>query len=136
MHFWLDSTTCHFCAGRAQSPCYRQIKLHLAKADPPWSGYGHEPFCCPSAGGSLAWISFALLGAALFVFVIASYLLHGREVPGFTFLAAVILLFAGAQLSVLGIIGDPFPGSIFAFLKNLHSSLRKSFESFDASHAM
>ena len=35
-----------------------------------------------------------------------SYLLHGREVPGFTFLAAVILLFAGAQLSVLGIIGE------------------------------
>ena len=44
-----------------------------------------------------AWLGFiiAALGAGLFVFVIVSYLLHGREVPGFTFLAAVILLFAG-----------------------------------------
>jgi glycosyltransferase involved in cell wall biosynthesis len=55
-----------------------------------------------------AWLGFliALLGAGLFLFVIAAYFLHGREVPGFTFLAAVILLFAGAQLSVLGIIGE------------------------------
>ena len=54
------------------------------------------------------WLGFliALLGLGLFVFVMASYLLHGREVPGFTFLAAVILLFAGAQLSVLGIMGE------------------------------
>jgi glycosyltransferase involved in cell wall biosynthesis len=55
-----------------------------------------------------AWLGFliALIGVGLFVFVVAAYFLHGREVPGFTFLAAVILLFAGAQLSVLGIIGE------------------------------
>ena len=55
-----------------------------------------------------AWLGFliAVLGAGLFIFVMVSYWLHGREVPGFTFLAAVILLFAGAQLSVLGIIGE------------------------------
>ena len=37
--------------------CERQVKLHLAKADPSRCGYGHEPFCRPSAGGSLARIS-------------------------------------------------------------------------------
>ena len=31
---------------------------------------------------------------------------HGSKVPGFTFLAVIILLFSGAQLCVLGIIGE------------------------------
>ena len=54
------------------------------------------------------WLGFIVtfLGVGLFAFVMISYLLHGRQVPGFTFLAAVILLFSGAQLSVLGIVGE------------------------------
>lgn len=54
------------------------------------------------------WLGFLVtsFGVGLFAFVIGSYLIHGREVPGFTFLAAVILLFSGAQLSVLGIVGE------------------------------
>jgi undecaprenyl-phosphate 4-deoxy-4-formamido-L-arabinose transferase len=54
------------------------------------------------------WFGFLVisLGVALFLFVMASYFLHGREVPGFTFLAAVILLFSGAQLCVLGVVGE------------------------------
>jgi glycosyltransferase involved in cell wall biosynthesis len=54
------------------------------------------------------WLGFLItcFGVCLFVFVMASYILHGRQVPGFTFLAAVILLFSGAQLCVLGIIGE------------------------------
>ena len=33
-------------------------------------------------------------------------LIHGREVPGFAFLASVIALFSGAQLFALGVIGE------------------------------
>lgn len=54
------------------------------------------------------WLGFIVtsLGVGLFAFVMISYLVHGREVPGFTFLAAAILLFSGAQLFVLGIVGE------------------------------
>jgi glycosyltransferase involved in cell wall biosynthesis len=45
-------------------------------------------------------------GLCLFIFVIASYFLQGTKVPGFNFLAVVILLFSGVQLCVLGIIGE------------------------------
>ncbi len=47
-----------------------------------------------------------LFGLCLFVYVLGSYLLQGSTVPGFTFLAIVILLFSGVQLCVLGIIGE------------------------------
>ncbi len=47
-----------------------------------------------------------LFGLCLFVYVLGSYLLQGSKVPGFTFLAIVILLFSGVQLCVLGIIGE------------------------------
>jgi undecaprenyl-phosphate 4-deoxy-4-formamido-L-arabinose transferase len=47
-----------------------------------------------------------LFGLCLFVYVFGSYLLQGSKVPGFTFLAIVILLFSGVQLCVLGIIGE------------------------------
>ena len=54
------------------------------------------------------WLGFLItcFGVCLFVFVMVSYFLHGSQVPGFTFLAVVILLFSGAQLCVLGIIGE------------------------------
>jgi glycosyltransferase involved in cell wall biosynthesis len=45
-------------------------------------------------------------GLCLFVYVLASFFLQGSKVPGFTFLAVVILLFSGVQLCVLGIIGE------------------------------
>ena len=55
-----------------------------------------------------AWLGFLVtcFGVCLFAFVMVSYFLHGSQVPGFTFLAVVILLFSGAQLCVLGIIGE------------------------------
>jgi glycosyltransferase involved in cell wall biosynthesis len=54
------------------------------------------------------WLGFLItcFGVCLFVIVLVSYLLHGSQVPGFTFLAVIILLFSGAQLCVLGIIGE------------------------------
>jgi undecaprenyl-phosphate 4-deoxy-4-formamido-L-arabinose transferase len=47
-----------------------------------------------------------LLGMLLFVAVIARYLIQGVAVPGFTFLASIIIIFSGAQLITLGIIGE------------------------------
>jgi glycosyltransferase involved in cell wall biosynthesis len=54
------------------------------------------------------WLGFLItcFGVCLLAFVLMSYFLHGSQVPGFTFLAVVILLFSGAQLCVLGIIGE------------------------------
>ncbi len=56
---------------------------------------------------SLLGIAFAGFGFMLLVYVIAHYFLHdGASVPGFTFLASVISIFAGIQLLVLGLIGE------------------------------
>jgi ABC-type arginine transport system permease subunit len=54
------------------------------------------------------WLGFLVtcFGVCLLAFVMLSYLLHGSQVRGFTFLAVVILLFSGVQLCVLGIIGE------------------------------
>jgi undecaprenyl-phosphate 4-deoxy-4-formamido-L-arabinose transferase len=40
------------------------------------------------------------------VFVIGRFLLYGTGVQGFTFLASIIVIFSGAQLLALGIIGE------------------------------
>jgi len=45
-------------------------------------------------------------GIGIFIYVIASYIIHGGSVPGFAFLACIIVIFSGTQLLVLGIIGE------------------------------
>jgi glycosyltransferase involved in cell wall biosynthesis len=45
-------------------------------------------------------------GLLLFVYVLSRYFLQGTSVPGFAFLASVIIVFSGAQLVTLGIIGE------------------------------
>jgi len=47
-----------------------------------------------------------LLGGAMLLFVVGRWVLFGTTVPGFTWLASSIPLFSGAQLLVLGIIGE------------------------------
>jgi undecaprenyl-phosphate 4-deoxy-4-formamido-L-arabinose transferase len=49
---------------------------------------------------------FILFGAGILMYVVGRYLLYGSTVAGFTFLASVIAIFAGAQLFALGIIGE------------------------------
>jgi len=49
---------------------------------------------------------FAVVGLVLLVFVIVSYLRFGGAVPGFSFLACVIVIFSGAQLFAIGMIGQ------------------------------
>ncbi|PWT99208.1 MAG: glycosyltransferase [Candidatus Melainabacteria bacterium] len=45
-------------------------------------------------------------GVAALAYVLISYIVRGGSIPGFPFLACLIIIFAGAQLIALGIIGE------------------------------
>lgn len=47
-----------------------------------------------------------LFGILVFAFVLGRYFMRGTDVPGFTFLASIIVIFSGAQLFALGIFGE------------------------------
>ena len=47
-----------------------------------------------------------LFGAVALAFVIGRNLIYGAVVPGFSFLASIIIIFSGTQLFALGIIGE------------------------------
>ena len=49
---------------------------------------------------------FTGFGIGVFIYVVGRYLMLGGSVPGFPFLAAIIAIFSGVQLFVLGIIGE------------------------------
>ena len=53
-------------------------------------------------------LGFALsvFGLVLLGYVLGRYLVQGVAVPGFTFLASVIVIFSGAQLFTLGVVGE------------------------------
>ncbi len=55
---------------------------------------------------SLTGFSLTVVGIVLFAYVIGRYLIQGVTVPGFAFLASVVIIFSGAQLFALGIIGE------------------------------
>lgn len=56
---------------------------------------------------SMLGFALTLFGALLlFYIIVVRILIFGFEVPGFTFLASVISIFAGAQMFTLGIIGE------------------------------
>ncbi|HYL75095.1 MAG TPA: glycosyltransferase family 2 protein [Bryobacteraceae bacterium] len=55
---------------------------------------------------SLIGFSLTLFGLILLAYVIGRYLIQGVTVPGFAFLASVVIIFSGAQLFALGIIGE------------------------------
>jgi glycosyltransferase involved in cell wall biosynthesis len=55
---------------------------------------------------SLTGFALTFFGLILFAYVIGRYLIQGVTVPGFAFLASVVIVFSGAQLFALGIIGE------------------------------
>jgi glycosyltransferase involved in cell wall biosynthesis len=56
---------------------------------------------------SLLGLLFTMIGFGVFLFALVSFIVQGGQVvPGFTFLASVIAIFAGVQLFALGIIGE------------------------------
>jgi len=60
----------------------------------------------PLQFASLLGFVFTLLGVAILVVLVGRYFIQGTSVPGFTFLASAIVIFSGAQLFALGIIGE------------------------------
>jgi undecaprenyl-phosphate 4-deoxy-4-formamido-L-arabinose transferase len=60
----------------------------------------------PLQMASMIGFAFTAIGFLLFLYVIGRYLIQGVSVPGFPFLATVIVTFSGAQLFALGIIGE------------------------------
>jgi undecaprenyl-phosphate 4-deoxy-4-formamido-L-arabinose transferase len=49
---------------------------------------------------------FAFFGFGLLLYLLGRYFVFGSVVPGFTFLASVIVIFSGVQLFALGIFGE------------------------------
>ena len=66
------------------------------------TGYSVLPLKVASALG----LVFGATGFLLLVYVCAIFFLHGQQVPGFTFIAALISIFSGAQLLCLGVMGE------------------------------
>lgn len=65
-----------------------------------------------------SWLGFGftVFGILIFIVVLLNYLFNGgSSVPGFSFLASVIAIFAGIQLFVLGMIGE--------YLARMHTRL-------------
>ena len=55
---------------------------------------------------SMVGFAFTLFGAVVCAYVVLRYLVAGTTVPGFTFLAAIVSIFSGVQLLILGIMGE------------------------------
>lgn len=66
------------------------------------TGYSDRPLRVMTVLG----LATSLLGFGLFVYVLVLFFSGTTEVPGFTTLAAMIALFAGAQMLALGIMGE------------------------------
>jgi undecaprenyl-phosphate 4-deoxy-4-formamido-L-arabinose transferase len=75
---------------------------------------------------SLLGFTFTLLGGVLLALVIARYLLHGVAVPGFAFLASIIIIFSGTQLFTLGVIGEYLARMHFRLLSRPPYVVRES----------
>ena len=80
---------------------YSFIKL-VTHAMNMMTGFSTVPLQFASIIGFL----FTLFGGGILIWVLSRYLIYGRVVPGFAFLASIITLFSGAQLFSLGIIGE------------------------------
>jgi undecaprenyl-phosphate 4-deoxy-4-formamido-L-arabinose transferase len=60
----------------------------------------------PLRVSSVLGLVLTLLGAVALVFIFGRYLIYGVVVPGFSFLASIIIIFSGTQLFALGVIGE------------------------------
>ena len=60
----------------------------------------------PLQAANLLGLLCTAFGGFILLYVIGRFLLYGTSVPGFTFLASIIVIFSGTQLVALGIIGE------------------------------
>jgi len=78
------------------------IKKLLAHAINMMTGFSILPLQVASIAG----LVFAMCGSLVLLYVLVQYIIFGSTVPGFSFLASIISIFAGVQLFALGIIGE------------------------------
>ena len=60
----------------------------------------------PLQVASVVGFGFTIFGVLVFAYVVIRFLVEGRSVPGFPFLASIIAIFSGAQMFALGIMGE------------------------------
>jgi undecaprenyl-phosphate 4-deoxy-4-formamido-L-arabinose transferase len=60
----------------------------------------------PLQFASLTGFGFTIIGFIILIYVLMRYVIFGVVVPGFTFLASIVVIFSGATLFALGIIGE------------------------------
>ena len=80
---------------------------------------------------SLNGLGFVILGGFALTYVIANYnyLIHGGAVPGFAFISCLMIIFSGAQLLALGIIGEYLARIHVKALTKPTYVIRRDFES-------
>lgn len=66
------------------------------------TGFSTLPLQLASYAGFIS----TVFGIAVLGWVLSGYFIHGRSVPGFTFLASVVSILGGVQLFALGIFGE------------------------------
>jgi undecaprenyl-phosphate 4-deoxy-4-formamido-L-arabinose transferase len=78
---------------------FRQLLTHALNM---MTGFSTAPL----QWASLIGLSVTVLGALLLMDVLARRWIYGTSVPGFSFLASIIIIFSGAELITVGIIGE------------------------------
>lgn len=74
---------------------------------------------------SLAGFAMTAVGASLLFFVLGRYFVQGVAVPGFAFLASIIIVFSGAQLATLGIMGEYLARMHFRLMERPSYTVRR-----------
>jgi undecaprenyl-phosphate 4-deoxy-4-formamido-L-arabinose transferase len=75
---------------------------------------------------SLLGFALTAFGVFLLSLVIARYFIYGVVIPGFTFLASVVVIFSGAQLFTLGVIGEYLARMHFRIMRQPSYAVRRA----------
>jgi undecaprenyl-phosphate 4-deoxy-4-formamido-L-arabinose transferase len=78
---------------------FRKLVVHALNLI---TGFSTLPLRLASGVGFL----FIFIGFYILLYVLIRFMIQGGVVPGFTFLASVIIIFSGVQLFTLGIMGE------------------------------
>jgi glycosyltransferase involved in cell wall biosynthesis len=102
----------------ASSYTFRKLAAHALNM---LTGFSTVPLQIASVLG----FGLTAFGLLLLVYVISRYVIQGVTVPGFTFLATVIVIFSGAQLFTLGVIGEYMARMHFRVMRQPSYSIRR-----------
>jgi glycosyltransferase involved in cell wall biosynthesis len=100
---------------------FRQLLEHAANM---LTGFSVLPLRVASLLGLLL----TLFGIGALVYVLGRYVLQGSPVPGFPFVASIVIVFSGTQLFVLGIMGEYLARMHFRLLGRPTYTIREQHE--------